>query len=69
MCPLWTKLYDNGKTLQHCQLWNYSHIKAGGLSPSEGRILTQAYNPRWSRTPKYLTNSFMCSGCTVISRL
>lgn len=27
--PFWTKLYDDGKTLQHCQLWNYSHSKAG----------------------------------------
>lgn len=57
----WTKLYD-GKTLECCQLWNCSHSNAGGFSPSEGGIQTQAHNPRWSRTPMYLTSSFTSIG-------
>lgn len=63
--PFWTEVYDNRKTLQHCQLWSYSHCKEDGFSTSEGRIWAQAYNPRWtnwSRSPIYLTGNFMWSG-------
>lgn len=42
-----------------------SNCKADRFSPNEGRIQTQAYNPRWtswSRSPIYLTGNFMWSG-------